>query len=108
MSDRVAVMYLGRLVETGPWQDIFERPGHPYTRALIASIPDPFLANTLAREKARGEIPSPLNPPTGCTFHPRCPHVTDACRAMPGPALEHHGPEHDVRCWHAKEIAAAG
>ncbi len=106
MSDRVAVMYLGRLVETGPWQEIFERPAHPYTRALIAAIPDPFHAATLAREKARGEIPSPLNPPSGCTFHPRCPHVADGCRAMPGPSLVTHAPDHQVSCWRANELEA--
>ena len=106
MSDRVAVMYLGRLVETGPWQDIFERPAHPYTRALIASIPDPFHANTMAREKARGEIPSPLNPPPGCTFHPRCPHATDTCKQTPGPTLQPHAPNHAVSCWHADALLA--
>ncbi len=106
MSDRVAVMYLGRLVETGPWQEIFERPAHPYTRALIASIPDPFHASARDGEKARGEIPSPLNPPSGCTFHPRCPHAIDACRVPPGPSLAPHGPGHAVSCLRALELAA--
>ncbi|MBV9834542.1 MAG: ATP-binding cassette domain-containing protein [Alphaproteobacteria bacterium] len=81
MSDRVAVMYLGRLVETGPWQEIFENPRHPYTRALIASIPDPFLPASLQAQKARGEIASALNPPPGCHFHPRCPMKQDRCVA---------------------------
>src|SRR5262249_21298513 len=74
VSDRVAVMYLGRIVEQGGWQEIFENPRHPYTRALIAAIPDPFHRATItAKAKARGEIASALNPPSGCHFHPRCP-----------------------------------
>ncbi|MFL5148488.1 MAG: ABC transporter ATP-binding protein, partial [Microvirga sp.] len=70
MSDRVAVMYLGRVVETGPWETIFTRPRHPYTRALIAAIPDPF--GRTRGVKVTGEVPNPLDPPTGCSFHPRC------------------------------------
>jgi peptide/nickel transport system ATP-binding protein len=104
MSDRVAVMYLGRIVETGGWREIFEQPRHPYTRALIAAIPDP-LTRGLAREKARGEIPSPLNPPPGCTFNPRCPHATDHCRTAP-PVLAEVDEGHLVSCWRAEEFAA--
>ena len=87
MSDRVAVMYLGRIVETGDWRAIFERPGHPYTRGLIAAIPDAFAPAEASANKVRGEIPSPFDPPSGCTFHPRCPIVVDKCRAPPGPEL---------------------
>jgi len=81
VSDRVAVMYLGRIVEQGGWQEIFEDPRHPYTRALIAAIPDPFLRADpgLARAKAKGEIASALNPPSGCHFHPRCPMRRERC-----------------------------
>jgi len=80
VSDRVAVMYLGRIVEQGGWQEIFENPRHPYTRALIAAIPDPFhRAAMTAKAKARGEIASALNPPPGCHFHPRCPLKADIC-----------------------------
>ncbi len=80
VSDRVAVMYLGRIVERGSWQEIFEDPRHPYTRALIAAIPDPFhRAAVTAKAKAKGEIASALNPPSGCHFHPRCPLKADRC-----------------------------
>jgi peptide/nickel transport system ATP-binding protein len=97
MSDRVAVMYLGRLVETGEWQEIFENPRHPYTRALIAAIPDPFLPATLAAQKARGEIASALNPPPGCHFHPRCPMKQDRC-VSEVPSLRAVGSGHDAAC----------
>ena len=75
VSDRVAVMYLGRIVEQGGWQEIFEDPRHPYTRALIAAIPDPFhRADAAVRgPRRKGEIASALNPPPGCHFNPRCP-----------------------------------
>lgn len=79
MSDRIAVMYLGRIVEEGVWSDIFTNPLHPYTQALIASIPDP-LAPATRQRRMQGEAPSPLNPPSGCAFNPRCPSVFDACR----------------------------
>jgi len=80
ISNRVAVMYLGRIVEQGSWQEIFENPRHPYTRALIAAIPDPFhRAAVTAKAKAKGEIASALNPPPGCHFHPRCPMKEPLC-----------------------------
>jgi oligopeptide/dipeptide ABC transporter ATP-binding protein len=98
MSDRVAVMYLGRIVEQGSWQEIFENPRHPYTRALIAAIPDPFhLSAVTARAKAHGEIASALNPPTGCHFHPRCPLKAERCTTEV-PALEAVAPGHRAAC----------
>ena len=98
VSDRVAVMYLGRIVEQGPWQEIFENPRHPYTRALIAAIPDPFhRAAVSARAKAKGEIASALNPPPGCHFHPRCPLKADICVAQ-DPPLEAVADGHRAAC----------
>jgi peptide/nickel transport system ATP-binding protein len=80
LSDRVVIMYLGRVVETAPTEALFDAPNHPYTQALLAEIP------RLDSRKRRfvpvkGEIPSPLDPPTGCHFHPRCPHATARCAA---------------------------
>ena len=103
MSDRVAVMYLGRIVETGGWREIFERPAHPYTQTLIAAIPDPLRRAPLAT--TRGELPNPLNPPDGCAFSPRCRYAEAVCRCEPGPSLQTRADGHAVRCWRADEIA---
>jgi oligopeptide/dipeptide ABC transporter ATP-binding protein len=90
LAHRIAVMYLGRIVETGPTADIFAGPRHPYTRALLAAVPriTPGRRETVAA--VRGELPSPVSPPTGCPFHPRCPHVQPVCRELE-PALEPRG-----------------
>lgn len=79
LADRVAVMYLGKIVEMAPTNDLFERPLHPYTKALISAIPDPDPDAIHAPILLEGEVPSPLNPPTGCRFHPRCPIARTMC-----------------------------
>jgi peptide/nickel transport system ATP-binding protein len=92
VCDRVVVMYLGRVVETAPVEELFARPHHPYTRALLAEIPR--IDQRRARFSAlTGEIPSPMNPPSGCHFHPRCPQAMDRCRTevprLRGIAIQH-------------------
>jgi peptide/nickel transport system ATP-binding protein len=79
MAARVAVMYLGRIVETAPTQELFERPRHPYTRMLIDALPDLAMTGR-PRRPIQGEIPNPIDPPPGCAFHPRCPHAFEPCR----------------------------
>jgi peptide/nickel transport system ATP-binding protein/oligopeptide transport system ATP-binding protein len=82
VSDRIAVMYLGRIVEIGPAEDLFERPAHPYTQALISAIPRP--RSDLARNERiilKGDVPNPAAPPAGCAFHPRCRLAIDRCRS---------------------------
>jgi len=99
LCDRVAVMYLGKLVEIGTSEELFERPKHPYTQALLESvpIPDPEIENERAHQILPGEVPSPLNPPTGCVFHPRCRLAIEACRSEP-PRLQPIDEGHLVAC----------
>jgi peptide/nickel transport system ATP-binding protein len=80
VSDRVGVMYLGRIVEIAPKRTLFAQPRHPYTRMLLDAIPDISMTGS-SRTPVAGEVPNPLNPPPGCTFHPRCPHANERCRA---------------------------
>jgi oligopeptide/dipeptide ABC transporter ATP-binding protein len=99
ISDRVAVMYLGKVVEITDRQRLYEAPMHPYTRALLSAvpIPDPGLEERRERTVLRGEVPSPLNPPSGCVFHPRCPIAVDRCSAAV-PALREIGAGHLAAC----------
>ena len=96
LSDRVVIMYLGRVVEEAPAEEVFRRPNHPYTKALLAEVPR-IEARKRAFAGVKGEIPSPLNPPSGCHFHPRCPFAFDRCR-VERPALRQVGPAHRSAC----------
>ena len=96
LSDRVAIMYLGRVVEMAPTEELFAQPNHPYTQALLREVPR---LDTRRRqfEPVKGEIPSPLDPPSGCHFHPRCPFATDRCRSEP-PRLKEIAPGRFSAC----------
>jgi oligopeptide/dipeptide ABC transporter ATP-binding protein len=96
LANRVAVMYLGRLVEEAPTEELFATPRHPYTRALLAAAPVPDPSRRKAFVAPRGELPSALDPPRGCAVHPRCPDVIERCRSEP-PALVGIG-THRVAC----------
>jgi len=99
MAARVAVMYLGRIVETAPTEELFERPRHPYTRMLIDALPDLAMSGR-PRKSIQGEIPNPIDPPPGCAFHPRCPHAFEPCPIDVPALVEHAG--HATAC-HAVE-----
>lgn len=103
ISDRVAVMYLGKIVEFGPAADVIERPRHPYTQALISAIPTVRPEDGRERIMLAGDPPSPMNPPAGCAFHPRCPHATEKCRAAV-PSLVEVSPSHTAACVRLDEI----
>jgi oligopeptide transport system ATP-binding protein len=99
LCQKVAVMYLGRIVEMAACDELFDNPLHPYTQALLAAVPvpDPRIEASRAFRPARGEVPSPINPPSGCAFHPRCPMAVDECRKT-RPALRELRPGHWVAC----------
>lgn len=94
ISHRVAVMYLGRVVEIGETEALFRDPRHPYTRALLSAAPSLEPDETTVSDAIEGELPSPLNLPSGCAFHPRCPHATDACRAAVPELVARNGRRH--------------
>ncbi len=107
ITDRVAVMYVGKLVETAPTAELFYQPQHPYTAALMSAVP---VADPRVRSKMiplEGDVPSPANPPPGCYFHPRCPHAIDICSTRT-PVLEEISPNHYVSCFRARELELAG
>lgn len=106
LADRIAVMYLGAIVEIAPKHTLFASPVHPYTRALLRSVPTITQAKGRIGRILQGDPPSPLNPPAGCHFHPRCPHAVDQCRSV-APELENHtgDGQHRVAC-HLKDTLA--
>jgi oligopeptide/dipeptide ABC transporter ATP-binding protein len=104
ISDRIAVMYLGRIVEIGPCKAVYEKPLHPYAKALIsaAPVPDPAFDRS-HRVLLQGDLPSPANPPSGCAFHTRCPIARDICK-QDTPALREISPGHKSACHFAEEL----
>nr|WP_300865859.1 oligopeptide/dipeptide ABC transporter ATP-binding protein [uncultured Acetatifactor sp.] len=107
ISDKVGVMYLGRMVEFAPAEDLFEKPMHPYTEALLSAVPVADPAIRMERIPLKGEIPNPANPPSGCYFHERCHYCTDKCRTE-APALAEMPDGRLCACHRAKELALRG
>jgi oligopeptide/dipeptide ABC transporter ATP-binding protein len=104
ISREIAVMYLGRIVERAPRQAIYNNPLHPYTKSLLAAIPRTDPDEEKSRQNLPGDVPSPVSPPEGCHFHPRCPGAQGICREET-PELREISPEHYVRCHRAEELA---
>ena len=107
ICDRVAVMYVGRVVETAETKQLFESPKHPYTEALLSAVPQPDPTLRSQRIILEGEVADPANPPSGCYFHPRCRYAVDLCREET-PQLEEVAPGHSVSCHRALELDLAG
>jgi oligopeptide/dipeptide ABC transporter ATP-binding protein len=107
VSDRIAVMYLGKLMEISPAEELYDKPIHPYTSALLGAIPipDPKQNRDRIRESVTGEPPNPINPPSGCRFHTRCPRATDVCSAVE-PQLTEYAGGHLAACHHPQNVTA--
>jgi len=106
-SDRVAVMYVGKIAEMAPTDELFANPRHPYTEALLSSVPRPDPRARSMRIPLEGEVANPADPPTGCYFHPRCAYATDICRSET-PALQEVSPGHFASCHHADDLELTG
>jgi len=106
MSDRIAVMYLGKIVELGAADVVCGRPVHPYTKALISAIPAVDLTSRKERVILTGEMPSPAAPPSGCAFHPRCPFRSEVCDRQE-PVLQQQKPGHWAACHNPERIIAS-
>jgi peptide/nickel transport system ATP-binding protein len=103
VCDRIAIMYLGKMCEMGPLRDVYEHSGHPYTRALLEAVPVPDPRHRRKEPMPAGEIPSAINPPPGCHFHPRCPIAKANC-SVEEPALRELRPGHLIACHYAEEL----
>lgn len=103
LCDRVSVMYLGKVVEAGSKNELFQNPGHPYTKALLSAIPSASMKKKSSRIILKGSLPSPANPPAGCAFHTRCPFAVDTCKEKK-PSLLPYENGHEVSCHFAKEL----
>ena len=106
VSDRIAVMYLGKIVEISPAEDLYQRPVHPYTEALLSAvpIPDPVISAQRQHIVLEGDVPSPVAPPPGCRFHPRCKYATEICSLEEPPLIPHRGRDHQAACHHPLNV----